>query len=186
MTKSRFISENKKIKSAKEKVLSQVQAESMMDIYEHTFDDYLEMTVQFGYVTLFASAYPLAAVFAILNNLVEIRSDAFKLVKTSQKPNAHQAQNIGPWLQCLEAISILAIITNIFIIGFANSPAKGISATHIWVMVIVEHIVIGTRWLLSIMIPDIPAHIEEKIQKQKWFEKQMARKYALVESKKDL
>ena len=33
-----------------------------------------------GYVILFSAAYPMAAVWAFLNNLVEIRGDAFKLV----------------------------------------------------------------------------------------------------------
>ena len=33
-----------------------------------------------GYVILFSAAYPLAAVWAFLNNIVEIRGDAFKLV----------------------------------------------------------------------------------------------------------
>ena len=33
-----------------------------------------------GYVILFSAAYPPAAVWAFLNNVVEIRGDAFKLV----------------------------------------------------------------------------------------------------------
>ena len=39
-----------------------------------TLDDYIEMVIQFGYVSLFASAYPLAAFCAIFANIVEIRS----------------------------------------------------------------------------------------------------------------
>jgi len=40
------------------------------------------MFIQFGYVTLFSSAYPLAGMFALLNNLVrliEIIQDFFLL-----------------------------------------------------------------------------------------------------------
>ena len=39
--------------------------------YEGTFEDYLEMFIQFGYVTLFSSAYPLDALCALLNNVME-------------------------------------------------------------------------------------------------------------------
>lgn len=36
------------------------------------FDDYIDMCFQFGYVALFGAAYPLAALFAFINNLVEV------------------------------------------------------------------------------------------------------------------
>lgn len=65
--------------------------------YEDTFEDYLEMFIQFGYVVLFSSAFPLAALCAFLNNVIEIRSDAFKLCHTFQRPFGQRVQNIGTW-----------------------------------------------------------------------------------------
>jgi anoctamin-8 len=65
--------------------------------YEGTFEDYLEMLVQFGYVTLFSSAFPLAALCAFLNNIIEIRSDAFKLCFTLQRPFGERVRDIGTW-----------------------------------------------------------------------------------------
>ena len=35
---------------------------------------------QFGHVVLFAAVFPLGAIFAIVNNLVEQRSDSFKIL----------------------------------------------------------------------------------------------------------
>lgn len=69
--------------------------------YEDTLDDYLEMFIQFGYVTLFSSAFPLAAFCALLNNVVEVRSDAFKLCMTYQRPFGKTVENIGTWQVCL-------------------------------------------------------------------------------------
>lgn len=65
--------------------------------YDGTFDDYLEMVIQFGYVTFFSSAYPLAAVWALVNNIVEIRGDAFKLCFVCQRPFGQRVKNIGTW-----------------------------------------------------------------------------------------
>ena len=65
--------------------------------YDGTFEDYLEMFIQFGYVILFSSAFPLAAVCALLNNVIEIRSDAFKLCAIFQRPFGQRARNIGTW-----------------------------------------------------------------------------------------
>ena len=46
------------------------------------FDDYTMSLIQFGYVTFFSMAFPLAPLLALLNNLVQTRVDAFKLCKT--------------------------------------------------------------------------------------------------------
>lgn len=53
-------------------------AEVGMDEYE-VFDDYIEMLINFGYITLFASAFPLASFVTIFAHVVEYRSDCWKL-----------------------------------------------------------------------------------------------------------
>ena len=40
---------------------------------------------QFGYATLFAVAFPMAPLLAIVNNVIEIRSDSFKLVNVHRR-----------------------------------------------------------------------------------------------------
>ena len=65
--------------------------------FQDTFEDYLEMFIQFGYVILFSSTFPIAAVCALLNNVIEVRSDAFKLCSTMQRPFGHRVNNIGTW-----------------------------------------------------------------------------------------
>lgn len=52
--------------------------ESAKDVYQ-TYDDYLELYIQFGYVVLFSSVAPFAAFWALLNNFFEIRLDAYKV-----------------------------------------------------------------------------------------------------------
>lgn len=84
-----------------------------MYCYESTFDDYLELVVQFGYVMLFAPVFPMAALCAFLNNLIEIRSDAFKLCYVYKRPfGSEPAHSIGEWANVLHYLSIAAIATN--------------------------------------------------------------------------
>ena len=64
---------------------------------QDTFGDYQEMLVQFGYVVLFSSAFPLAALCALINNIMEIRSDAFKLCSGLQRPFGQRVESIGQW-----------------------------------------------------------------------------------------
>ena len=56
--------------------------------YEDTYSDYLEMFMQFGYMTMFAPMMPLGPLLALVNNVLEIRSDAFKLVTAHRRPFA--------------------------------------------------------------------------------------------------
>ena len=44
------------------------------------FYEYLEMVIQYGFITIFVSAFPLAPLFALINNMFELRLDAKKLL----------------------------------------------------------------------------------------------------------
>ena len=55
----------------------------------------LSAVIQFGFVTLFVASFPLAPLFALLNNIIEIRLDAKKFVGELQRPVAARAKDIG-------------------------------------------------------------------------------------------
>lgn len=65
-----------------------------------TYDDYLELFMQFGYVFLFSAVFPLAAVLAIINNVFEVWTDGFKLCNAYQRPQARPVKGIGIWQVC--------------------------------------------------------------------------------------
>ncbi|THD26545.1 Anoctamin [Fasciola hepatica] len=88
--------------------------------YEGLFEEYLEMVLQFGFVTIFVAAFPLAPFFALLNNWIEIRLDANKLVRETRRPLSERAQNIGVWFRILEVLVRIAVISNAFIIAFTS------------------------------------------------------------------
>jgi anoctamin-1 len=46
-------------------------------------------------VTLFVASFPLAPLFALLNNIIEIRLDAKKFVTEVRRPIAARAKDIG-------------------------------------------------------------------------------------------
>lgn len=69
--------------------------------------------LQFGFITIFVAAFPLAPLFALLNNWVEIRLDSHKFVCEYRRPVAERAQNIGVWFNILEALSHLSVIANV-------------------------------------------------------------------------
>ena len=60
------------------------------------------MVIAFGYVTMFASAFPLAAFIQILYNLIEMKSDVYKLCFVVQRPPVVRANGIGSWQVVLQ------------------------------------------------------------------------------------
>lgn len=49
-------------------------------------DDYLEMVVQYGLVTMFAAVLPVAPALALVNNMFEAKVDLAKLLKCRRIP----------------------------------------------------------------------------------------------------
>ena len=56
---------------------------------------FLLTVIQYGFVTIFVAAFPLAPLCALLNNVIEIRLDAYKFVTQWRRPVANRAQDIG-------------------------------------------------------------------------------------------
>lgn len=84
------------------------------------FNEYLEMVLQYGFVTIFVAAFPLAPLFALLNNILEMRFDAKKLLTFHRRPVTQRVRDIGVWYRILDCISKLSVITNGFIIAFTS------------------------------------------------------------------
>lgn len=78
--------------------------------------------LQFGFITIFVAAFPLAPLFALLNNWVEIRLDAHKFVCEYRRPVAERAQNIGVWFNILQILSKLSVIGNVSLLNVTATP----------------------------------------------------------------
>uniref|UniRef100_A0A8D0FNM2 Anoctamin n=1 Tax=Strix occidentalis caurina TaxID=311401 RepID=A0A8D0FNM2_STROC len=84
------------------------------------FDEFLEMVIQYSFTTIFVAAFPLAPLLAFCNNLFEIHLDAIKMMRLRRRMVPRKANDIGIWLQVLEAIGILAVIGNGLVIAITS------------------------------------------------------------------
>ncbi|KAL5107123.1 hypothetical protein TcWFU_009406 [Taenia crassiceps] len=84
------------------------------------FEEYLEMLIQYGFITMFVPAFPIAPLFALLNNMFELRTDAKKFLRLLRRPVVKRESGIGIWFGILTAISALAIRTNACLIAFTS------------------------------------------------------------------
>ncbi|EEB15452.1 conserved hypothetical protein [Pediculus humanus corporis] len=77
------------------------------------FPEYLEMIIQYGFVTIFVAAFPLAPLFALLNNILEMRLDGQKFLKYYRRPVPRRVKNIGVWYTILDVLNRISVITNV-------------------------------------------------------------------------
>lgn len=114
----------------------EVQAELMT--YSGTFYDFNDRTVQFGYIVLFAPAFPLAPLLAFINNIVEIRAAGYKLCHGYRRPVVKHRPGIGTWSVVLNSLGFMAVIMNSTMINF-----------------------VGRQNARSFGVPDTPGHWED-------------------------
>lgn len=69
--------------------------------------------IQYGFVTFFVGAFPLAPLCALINNCMELRLDAYKLVTRYRRPVPKLESGIGPWINILRVVTHLSIVTNV-------------------------------------------------------------------------
>uniref|UniRef100_A0A0X3NPU4 Anoctamin n=1 Tax=Schistocephalus solidus TaxID=70667 RepID=A0A0X3NPU4_SCHSO len=84
------------------------------------FEEYLEMLIQYGFITMFVPAFPVAPLFALLNNMFEIRTDASKFLRVLRRPVIKREKTIGIWFSILDVLSSIAIRTNACLIAFTT------------------------------------------------------------------
>ncbi len=84
------------------------------------FYEYLEIILQFGFVTFFCLSFPLAPLFALINNIFEIRIDALKVVKEFRRPVARRAMGIGTWNSILHIMAKVTVLSNAFLIAITS------------------------------------------------------------------
>jgi len=175
-----------------------IEAEMELPDYEQ-FDDYLEMVIQFGYVTLFASAFPTAAALSVFCNLIEMKSDLFKLIWVYKRPPAHRAANIGTWQNVILCMALLSILTNCMIFAFSSEqmmqwlpfmfkPHDEAEGHHAgdneflpeWARAghsmcfALEHLILAIWMAIFFLIPSEPEWVTTKLKKLKYNKEKLA------------
>ena len=166
-----------------------------LDEYEQ-FDDYMEVLIQFGYVVLFASAYPLASLLMAGAMWLEIRSDIHKLTNLCQKPlSGERIHNLGVWKRILQFMVWFSCLTNCLLFGFTSDQMMHYmpdlyirdddGVTHLiqdkgWVVILIifglERTLLFGGLVLHSMIPAMPESLLIQLHRRKYLLAQNSKK----------
>ena len=111
------------------------------DVFQATLGDYAEVAIQFGYMAMFVTALPIAALFALISNIAEVKGDAWKLLTIFQRPVPSGAEDIGSWQDIFTFLAMAAVVTNAGIAMFTMTTFNSYDyATKVWLFIIFQYV----------------------------------------------
>ncbi|KAJ1650459.1 hypothetical protein IWQ61_008746 [Dispira simplex] len=132
-----------------------------------SYDDYSEMVTQFGFVVLFSIVWPLTPVIALVNNWIELRSDAVKICINVRRPIPQRAESIGPWLDNLKLLCWMASISNTLLVYQFGSLLTPTADTRLYghthlptalgALLVTEHVFFGVWFFVRTLIQSFPS-----------------------------
>ncbi|KAI1821534.1 DUF590-domain-containing protein [Xylaria intraflava] len=165
--------------------LQRVRDEAKRGVYDVAVD-YREMVVQFGFLSLFSSIWPLTPLAFLANNWIELRSDAIKIAMGSRRPIPWRSDSIGPWLNALGFLSWAGSLVSSAIVflfsgeseGPGGDPSNVNTVGLLMTILFAEHIYLGAQFVVRYALKQIDS---PGLQKEK-AERFAMRKHLLEET----
>ncbi|KAJ3407276.1 Anoctamin-7 [Chytridiales sp. JEL 0842] len=139
-------------------------------------DELMKKTVQFGFISFFTIGFPLAPLFTFIQNTLEIRFGAYRLVVQSKRPFTTRSQGIGAWFRIMSHVSRISILVNALIVAFASTyfnrvylgfvPKEYKLGAQLAFVLIFEHVVMFVVYVIDRVVPDMPTNVRRAIQRE--------------------
>ncbi|KAF9192876.1 hypothetical protein BGZ51_004639 [Haplosporangium sp. Z 767] len=155
--------------------LKRVKKQADLPVYDVN-EDYAEMVLQFGYVSLFSVIWPLTGLCAFVNNWVELRSDAAKVSYNARRPIPSRTDTIGPWVDNLQLITWFSSLTNASILYLFHGTMDDVSihgprlslGMLLLSLLVSEHVYLALRTLVGLVLDSIPTEAELDVRKKEF------------------
>ncbi|KAJ3115374.1 Anoctamin-7 [Phlyctochytrium bullatum] len=157
--------------------IPQFVQDDLLDTW-HQREEFTSKMVQFGFIALFSCGFPLAPFFALINNGIEIRLGAFRLVAESRRPFVSRTQGIGAWIVIANMIARMGVLFNALTIAFSSQyftqvylaglqKEYHLGAKMIFVLVF-ENAVFLLVFIIDWLVPDIPGKVKHALERQRY------------------
>jgi len=147
---------------------------------EHdSFPEYIQAVIQFAFVTCFSVVLPITPLICLMNHLLSMRFDAYKVCRTRKRPLAVKTGGIGVWEHVLHIVTVIAVLTNCFLVGFTSSQlnwingetndgkaSEGKTIQLIVFVVAWEHIMLLIKYIMSTSISTLPRAVKDDLKKE--------------------
>lgn len=142
----------------------------------------MELVIQYGYIVLFSSAFPLTPLLGYILNIFEVRVDSAKLCYLTRRPYPEGTEDMGIWYSIIQSISYIGVVTNAAIIVFTAGVFDDGPRTAWIAFLVIEHVLFVLKYLIAAYVPDMPFMVNNGKQ---WMERVINEKVFLKLSDQD-
>lgn len=106
-------------------LVEKVESEFMRQSYDDgevngTVEEYSELMIQFGFISLFSLGFPILVIIAFINNIFEMLIDKQKIMSLTRRPMPAVAKNNGIFTSIFTVIAFLCVFSNVGIMSFTG------------------------------------------------------------------
>lgn len=140
--------------------MTQAEGQAKLSAYETPLDDYMEMVINYGYVVMFSTAFPIVPLLALFMASSELRIDAWKLVNLCRRPYPDVADGIGVWYKIIQTISFVGALTNTAILSFTTNVFHIHDEKYVWILFLaLEHGLLLFKFIIAMLVSDTPRYV---------------------------
>jgi len=115
------------------------------------------VVVEFGYVTLFVAAFPLAPLLSYVNGCVSLRSNAHVLMYRSRRAMPRASEGIGNFNRVFDLMTRISVVTNAALLVYVSSITYLDALTpvaRLWIFIIFQYVLFSIQTAIDILVPD--------------------------------
>ena len=144
------------------------------DELKHTTVDYMQTTIQYGYIVLLSAAFPLGPFVALLVNNVQVRTDCYAFVHLYRRVMPSSAEDIGVFEKFFQMLNVAGVVTNAALSVYVSRPfseGKGWSDHNRHNLFIVV-VTVGLSFYAScrLLLDAVPQSVEIQVKRQEFVE----------------
>eukprot|EP00977_Amphora_coffeiformis_P008293 scaffold1878_cov170-Amphora_coffeaeformis.AAC.6 len=153
-------------------LLEQAQDDIWLELMfpEHdSFVEYIQAIVQFTFITCFSVVLPITPLICLINYLLSMRLDAYKLCKGRRRPLAEKTGGIGVWEHLLQIVAVISILTNCWLMVYTNSWFiwLGDQISQVGLFVFSEHVMLLLGYVMLASISKMPKSVRDAMKREK-------------------
>lgn len=153
---------------------AQVNIWEEMLLPEHdSFTEYLFAVTQFAYVACFSVVLPITPLIVLINHLLNMRLDAFKICRGRRRPLSQKTGGIGVWSHVLHIVTVIGILTNCSLMALTSSVFSGLvnkmGMLGVFALAIGwEHLMLLLKYIMQLTVSTMPTGVQNEIKKKKY------------------
>jgi hypothetical protein len=145
----------------------------VMNPMHDSFPEYIQAVVQFTFCSCFSVVLPITPLICLINYLISMRLDAYKLCKCRRRPLAEKTGGIGIWEHLMHIVAVISVLTNCWLMGFTTATftniGEQIGQLGLFALVVGwEHVMLLIKYIMQNSMSPLPRAVRDAMKREQY------------------